>query len=108
MISKWFIILRPRANAKLWLFCFPYAGGNAATYIPWVKYLPKLVELVIIQPPGRANRISEPPFMVMRLSQPVVEYMEEETTGEQLWQVRRVYLVESTSVINGEITGATS
>ena len=44
------------------LFCFPYAGGNAATYRPWAEALTADVELVAVDPPGRANRIHEAPI----------------------------------------------
>lgn len=47
------------------LVCLPYAGGAAATYIPWSPWLPKDVELVCVQPPGRASRLAEAPFQDM-------------------------------------------
>lgn len=61
-------LLRPKinANARLRLFCFPYAGGSAATYLPWAKDLPAEVELVTIQPPGRSSRIFESPHKEMK------------------------------------------
>ncbi|WP_444997363.1 thioesterase II family protein [Aliikangiella sp. IMCC44359] len=65
MKSKWFVTPKPNGRAKLRLFCFPYAAGNAATYVPWQEYLPEWVELVAIQPPGRANRIEEQGLMSM-------------------------------------------
>jgi surfactin synthase thioesterase subunit len=54
-----FITPRISQKPKLRLICFPYAGGNASTYLPWAKWLPKNVELVAVQPPGRSSRISE-------------------------------------------------
>jgi len=56
----WLVFPRPNPSAKLRLFCFPYAGGNAATYRPWGDWLRDNVELVAIEPPGRADRIHEP------------------------------------------------
>jgi surfactin synthase thioesterase subunit len=41
------------------MICFPYAGGSAATYLHWAKQLPPDIELISIQPPGRANRLFE-------------------------------------------------
>nr|WP_247655372.1 alpha/beta fold hydrolase [Pseudoalteromonas sp. MMG007] len=41
------------------LFCFPYAGGSATAFVPWVRHLPKDVEVVLLQPPGRGSRFSE-------------------------------------------------
>jgi len=73
--SKWFLISRPKPLARYRLFCFPYAGGSASAYLPWEDLLPAQVELVAIQPPGRANRLDE------RLSTSVVE------TAEQLARV---------------------
>ena len=47
------------------LFCFPYAGGNSSIYESWVRSLPSHIELIIIQPPGRATRIFETPHTEM-------------------------------------------
>jgi medium-chain acyl-[acyl-carrier-protein] hydrolase len=63
MKSKWFVIPKPNTNADLKLICFPYAGGGASTYIPWIKDLPYNVELIIIQSPGRGTRINESPYV---------------------------------------------
>ena len=63
--SNWFIKPKPKANPALRLICFSYAGGSAATYIPWVQSLPNNVELVAIQLPGRASRLFESPYSDM-------------------------------------------
>ena len=55
----WIVRPRPNPAARLRLVCFPYAGGNAATYRPWVDALDAAVELVAIDPPGRAARVYE-------------------------------------------------
>ncbi|ACR14139.1 thioesterase II family protein [Teredinibacter turnerae] len=65
MTSKWFIISQPKRAPAIRLICFPYAGGSAAIYFPWLAYLPEYVELVAVQLPGRANRINETPFVRM-------------------------------------------
>ncbi|MEM9103882.1 MAG: thioesterase domain-containing protein, partial [Pseudomonadota bacterium] len=65
MKSRWFVIPNVRPQARLRLFCFPYAAGNASTYLGWIEYLPEDVELVVVQPPGRANRIAETPINTM-------------------------------------------
>jgi len=57
--SKWFLISRPKPLARYRLFCFPYAGGSASAFLPWEDLLPAHIELVAIQPPGRANRLDE-------------------------------------------------
>jgi acyl transferase domain-containing protein/surfactin synthase thioesterase subunit/acyl carrier protein len=58
----WLVFPRPNPSARMRLFCFPYAGGNAATYRPWADGLGADVELVAVDPPGRANRIHEAPI----------------------------------------------
>jgi medium-chain acyl-[acyl-carrier-protein] hydrolase len=59
--SQWFT--RPKSNqqARLRLFCFPYAGGNAHAFSKWPQQLPPGVEVLAAQLPGRASRIREPP-----------------------------------------------
>ncbi|MFT6835423.1 MAG: medium-chain acyl-[acyl-carrier-protein] hydrolase [Francisellaceae bacterium] len=63
--NKWFVVPKPNPHADLRLICFPYAGGSATIYMSWVKYLPKNVELVIVQPPGRGARMFEQAFSTM-------------------------------------------
>lgn len=60
--NKLFLIPKAAPKASLRLFLFPYAGGSASTYIPWVSDLSDSVEVVIIQPPGRGSRLGELPF----------------------------------------------
>ncbi|MCY7296759.1 thioesterase II family protein [Alteromonas sp. a30] len=62
MSNNWFVVSKPRPQAQLRLICFPYAGGNANTFGQWSDTLYNNVEVVAIQPPGRANRLSEPAF----------------------------------------------
>ncbi|GEM_PF-886567 len=47
-------------DARLRLFAFPPAGGNAGTYGGWLPHLPADVELVTLQYPGRQARQDEP------------------------------------------------
>ena len=58
--SPWFTRARPDPNARLRLFCFPYAGGGAGIYRGWENYLPPGVEIFAVQPPGRGGRFKEP------------------------------------------------
>jgi len=58
----WLLFPRPNPSARARLFCFPYAGGNAAVYRPWAGSLRSDVELVAIDPPGRAARVLEEPI----------------------------------------------
>ena len=57
--SNWFQVARPVANPRIRLFCFSYAGGNAATYRDWHTRLPEGVEVCSVQLPGRGNRFKE-------------------------------------------------
>ncbi len=63
--NKWFVVPKPNPNAQLTLFCFPYAGGSAHTFMKWVNTLSDNVELVIIQAPGRGARMLEPLYSSM-------------------------------------------
>ena len=65
--SPWLWWPRPNPRARLRLFCFPYAGGSASTFRDWPRGIPDDVELCAIQPPGRGHRLSEPPFVDLRL-----------------------------------------
>jgi surfactin synthase thioesterase subunit/acyl carrier protein len=58
----WLVFPQPNPLAKVRLFCFPYAGGNAAVYRPWVESLRPDIELVAVDPPGRAARVHERPI----------------------------------------------
>lgn len=57
--SKWFLVTRPKPNARFRMFCVPYAGGSATAYMGWEALVPPDIELVSIQFPGRANRLAE-------------------------------------------------
>lgn len=57
--SHWLIRSKPQLDANYRLLCFPYAGGNASLFHHWQTRLPRL-ELLAVQPPGRANRLAEP------------------------------------------------
>jgi len=54
--------LRKNPNAELRLFCFHHAGGSAATFRPWVDFLPDYIELWAVQLPGRGERSMDPPL----------------------------------------------
>lgn len=63
--QKWFVVTHQKPGASTRLFCFPYAGGNAATYAHWSKQLHPEVEVIGLQLPGRANRLFEPAYSSM-------------------------------------------
>lgn len=58
-LNGWAVYPSRNANARLRLFCFPYAGGGATVYTAWPRGLPPEVEVVAVQPPGREARITE-------------------------------------------------
>lgn len=60
--NSWFLKPPNDAQAKLRLFCFPYAGARAVSFHPWLGKLPSLVEVCCIELPGRGQRIKEPAF----------------------------------------------
>lgn len=60
--SQWVTFCRPVPDAKLRLFCFPYAGGTSLTYRAWPLGLPADVEVCAIQLPGHGTRLHEPLF----------------------------------------------
>jgi medium-chain acyl-[acyl-carrier-protein] hydrolase len=42
------------------LFCFPYAGGGASRFRNLIAHLPRTVDVLPIQLPGREERLGEP------------------------------------------------
>ena len=72
--SKWLQYWQPKPQARLRLFCFPYAGGSASIYRSWFRYCPEEVEVCPVQLPGRESRLLEDPFT--RIS-PLVECLAE-------------------------------
>jgi medium-chain acyl-[acyl-carrier-protein] hydrolase len=60
--TPWIEYYQPNPQAKLRLFCFPYAGGSATVFRTWNRDLPSFVEVCPIQLPGRGSRLRETPF----------------------------------------------
>lgn len=58
--NPWFQVKSPSPNAALRLFCFPYAGGSASVFQGWPEQLPRDIEVIALQYPGRGYRFSEP------------------------------------------------
>ena len=65
MTSPWLIRV-PKPGAGTRLYVFPYAGGNAAAFLPWSARLGPGVELSVISLPGRGPRPQEAPLREMR------------------------------------------
>ncbi len=60
--TRWLPGFKENPEARLRLFCFPYAGGSAAAFRGWQQAFPASVQVVPVQPPGRGERLSEPAF----------------------------------------------
>ncbi|MEW6367299.1 MAG: alpha/beta fold hydrolase [Acidobacteriota bacterium] len=58
--QTWLVFPRRNLQARLRLFCFPYAGGAASVFRQWAEGAPQEIEVVAIQLPGRENRWREP------------------------------------------------
>jgi medium-chain acyl-[acyl-carrier-protein] hydrolase len=60
--DPWISFSKPGREARLRLFCFPYAGAGAFIFRTWPDDLPGDVEVCPVQLPGRGTRLMEPPF----------------------------------------------
>jgi medium-chain acyl-[acyl-carrier-protein] hydrolase len=60
--NHWLTYPKPNPQAKLRLFCFPYAGGSAWVFRPWLNHLPNSIELCPIELPARGKRWAESPI----------------------------------------------
>lgn len=80
-LDKWIVRYRPNAQARLRLFCFPYAGGRASLFRSWVDALPAEIDLCGIQLPGREDRLSEPAYtrlapLLQTLAEAIAPYLD--------------------------------
>ena len=71
--KAWWVVPAPRPEAKLRLFCFPYAGGSATVYHRFGQALPADVEVVSLQLPGRGFRLREPTHVDLAALLPAIE-----------------------------------
>ncbi|HEX8557031.1 MAG TPA: alpha/beta fold hydrolase [Pyrinomonadaceae bacterium] len=60
--NVWLAKSQPAPQARVRLFCFPYAGGSSLTFRRWPEALSPEVEVCPVQLPGRGSRMSEPPL----------------------------------------------
>lgn len=65
--SPWFLVPKPIENPGCRLFCFPYMGVGGSVFNGWQNLLPKDIELIAVQLPGREERSSEPPLFDTRI-----------------------------------------
>ena len=59
--EKW-IYGAEKPDSRFSLFCFPFAGGGASSFLQWKPFFPDTVQLLPVQLPGRENRFEERPF----------------------------------------------
>lgn len=57
---SWIDFPKPNSHAQLRLFCFPYAGGSARVFRPWVDYFSDTVEVCPVELPGRGQQVKNP------------------------------------------------
>lgn len=57
--NSW-ILRQSGGKRRQHLYCFSYAGGNAASFIPWQAGLGSDIEVCAVQLPGRGARLDEP------------------------------------------------
>jgi len=60
--NQWITFPKENPDARLRLFCFPYAGGGAHIYFPWQDKLPADIEVCAVQLPGRGVRFADKPY----------------------------------------------
>lgn len=77
---RWFFIPQPNPRARVRLFCFPYAGGDAQVYRDWPRQLAS-AEVWAARLPGRGARIKEAAFsdlrsMVEAMASAVIPYLD--------------------------------
>lgn len=60
--ESWLGAFRRAPQARITLFCFPYAGGTNLIYKNWAAHLPPSIALCPLLLPGRASRLHEPAF----------------------------------------------
>ncbi|MFB7663201.1 thioesterase II family protein [Kitasatospora sp. NPDC056138] len=64
--ERWLVRGERRENPAQRLYCFHHAGGSAAEFTPWSRYLPDTVDVCAVQLPGRGARVREQPHTRMR------------------------------------------
>lgn len=60
--NEWLTCPKPNPDARVRLFCIPYAGGGPHIFYDWADGLPASIEVCAVGPPGRGRRIAESPF----------------------------------------------
>lgn len=75
--SPWFPYRAEADLPRLRLVCFPWAGGAASVFRPWLTALPAWIDVVPVQYPGRETRWGEPhPESLQALAASAIEALE--------------------------------
>lgn len=80
--SKWIFRPNNNSNAKIRLFCFPYAGSSSViSYKFLAESLPRTIDICLIELPGRGLRMSENPEssinpIVTGISREIKDYLD--------------------------------
>jgi medium-chain acyl-[acyl-carrier-protein] hydrolase len=62
-VSSWFTVPSPNREARVRLFCIPYAGRGASCFHTWSRALSGApIEMLAVQLPGRESRVGEASF----------------------------------------------
>jgi medium-chain acyl-[acyl-carrier-protein] hydrolase len=78
--QSWLRYFQPGSHARIRLFCFAYAGGNASIFRAWGQHLPPEIEVAPVELPGHGNRFTEPLFtrlepLIEALAQALLPYL---------------------------------
>jgi medium-chain acyl-[acyl-carrier-protein] hydrolase len=61
--GSWLLVPKPNPKARLRLFCFPFAGGNAQIYRSFGTRLASDIEVCAVEIPGRGRRMCEEAYV---------------------------------------------
>lgn len=64
--TRWYVHPPAAADARILLFCFPYAGGGTWIFREWVRQLAPEIAVCAVKLPGRGDRFREVPARNMR------------------------------------------
>jgi surfactin synthase thioesterase subunit len=62
--NRWFV-RAANPSRRVRLFCFPYAGGSAASFAGWQAKVDGTIDVCALQLPGRASRFGDAPYRSM-------------------------------------------
>jgi medium-chain acyl-[acyl-carrier-protein] hydrolase len=79
--NSWFQHWQAKPQARVRLFCFPYAGGGASIFRTWAEHLPPEIAVCPVQLPGRESRLLEEAHpeissLVDELAQALLPYLD--------------------------------